>query len=165
MPTGENLNHAFAGESQASRRYLAFARQAARDGLANVARLFRAAAEAETVHALLELKTAGGIGATAANLETAIAGEAYEFEQMYPKFIAEAAAEKNQPAVEAFRWAMSVERGHHRLYSEALAAVKAGKDVAVDRLFVCDQCGNTVTAPEDICPVCGATRMHYIEVK
>lgn len=165
MPTGENLSHAFAGESQASRRYAAFARQAAKDGKPNIARLFRAAAEAETVHALAHLKVSGGVAATAVNLEAAIAGEAYEFQQMYPAFIAEAQADRNQPAVEGFRNAMAVERVHHKLYSEALAALQAGQDLPADRFFVCDVCGNTVTAPEDVCPICGATRMHYIEVK
>ena len=166
MATVENLGSAFAGESQANRRYLAFAKQADQDGLPNVARLFRAAAEAETVHALAELKMAGGIGKTAANLEAAVAGEAFEFQEMYPQFAAEATAEKNQPAAESFRRTQQAERIHHQLYTAALETVRAGRDLPGGSIFVCSVCGHTVIGqPEETCPICGAARSRYVEVK
>ncbi len=158
MPTSENLAAAFAGESQANRKYLAFARKAQAEGLAQVAKLFRAAAEAETVHALAHLRAMDVVKGTAGNLEAAIAGEGYEYQQMYPKFLAEAEAEGNQPAVGSFQNALAVEEIHYGLYQKALAAVKSGKDLPGERIFVCGVCGNTVLgeAP-DVCPVCGSS--------
>ena len=143
MATMENLQAAFAGESQANRRYLAFAKKADADGLSQVARLFRAAAEAETIE-----------------------GEGYEFKTMYPQFVKEADAEKNQAAGISFRNAMAVEQVHHGLYSNALSAVEKGKDLPAAAIFVCAVCGNTVlgNAP-DKCPVCGAPKARFAEVR
>jgi rubrerythrin len=165
MPTLDNLKSAFAGESQANRKYLAFAKKAETDGFPQVARLFRAAAAAETVHAHSHLRVMGGIKATAANLEEAIGGEHYEFTTMYPDFIAEAEKEKNSAALRTFTAAMAVEKEHHAYYTEALKAVINGKDVPAQTYFVCGVCGHTAQggAP-DKCPVCGAPKSQFTEV-
>jgi rubrerythrin len=166
MATSDNLKDAFAGESQANRKYLAFARKADGDGFPQIARLFRAAAAAETIHAHAHLRVMGGVKTTAENLQAAIDGEGYEVATMYPKFVAQAEAEKNQPAVVTFRNALAVEKVHHGLYSKALETFKAGKDIAATRMLVCEVCGNTVMgdAP-DRCPICGAPKAKFFEVE
>ncbi|MDX9979908.1 MAG: rubrerythrin family protein, partial [Lentisphaeria bacterium] len=113
MSTRDNLQEAFAGESQANRKYLAFAEKAEKDGFAQVAKLFRAAAAAETVHAHAHLRVLDGVGATTKNLEEAIAGEGFEFQSMYPKFVAEAEAEGDKKALKSFQNALVVEEVHH----------------------------------------------------
>jgi rubrerythrin len=165
VATTENLKEAFAGESQANRKYLAFAKRAEQDGYPHVAKLFRAAAEAETVHAHAYFRVMGGVKKTIENLQTAIEGEGYEFKQMYPRFVSEAEAEGNQPAVFSFKYALAVEKIHHGLYTEALNAVKSGKDLGATRIYVCPVCGNTVKgqAP-DQCPICGTARERFKEI-
>jgi rubrerythrin len=166
MSTTENLQDAFAGESQANRKYLAFAKKAEADGYPQVAKLFRAAAEAETVHAHAHLRAMGGIKDTASNLEAAIAGEGFEFQEMYPNYVAEAEAEGNRRAISTFKNALDVEEIHHGLYAQALAAVKAGNDLPGARVFVCDVCGNTVYGePPERCPVCGVSHTRFFEVE
>ena len=166
MATAENLQDAFAGESQANRKYLAFAKKAEKDGYPQVAKLFRAAAEAETVHAHAHLRVMGGIQDTAANLQAAIDGEGFEFQEMYPEYVAVSEAEGNKPATYSFKNAMAVEETHHDLYAQALEAVKAGKDLSQTQIFVCPVCGHTVLgeAP-DKCPVCGALKARFFEVE
>jgi rubrerythrin len=161
----DNLKEAFAGESQANRKYLAFAKKADNEGFAQVAKLFRAAAEAETVHAHAHLRVMGAVKSTADNIETGIRGEGLEFQEMYPGFIKEAEEENNGPAVITFKNAMAVEEIHHGLYKEALEAVKSGSDLPAGSIFVCGICGNTVNneAP-DRCPVCGAPKERFFEV-
>jgi len=151
MATMDNLQAAFAGESQANRKYLAFAKKADTDGLPQVAKLFRAAAEAETVHAHAHLRVLGGVKSTADNLKAAVEGEGYEFKTMYPQFIKEADAEKNQAAGISFKNAMAVEQIHYGLYSNALSAVEKGTDLPPDTIHVCTICGNTVSgnAPDE----------------
>jgi len=165
MATKENLEAAFAGESQANRKYLAFAKKAEQEGKPQIAKLFRAAAAAETVHAHAHLRVAGGIRATVENLAEAMAGEGYEAETMYPPFVAQAQAEGNKPAEISFRNALAVEKIHHGLYGEALAAAKAGRDLPAAKVYICEICGNTVVggAP-DKCPVCGVGRDKFTEV-
>ncbi len=165
MSTSENLQEAFAGESQANRKYLAFAKRAEQDGYPQVARLFRAAAEAETVHAHTHLRVMGGVKKTDENLQTAIEGEGHEFKKMYPKFLAEAKAEGNKPAVFSFKYALAVEEIHHGLYIDALNTVKSGKDLPAIKIFVCPVCGNTVKgqAPDE-CPICGTAKDQFKEV-
>lgn len=157
--TEENLKGAFAGESQANRMYLAFAKKADKEGYGQVAKLFRAAAEAETVHALHHLKVMGTVKGTAQNLEAAIGGETHENEVMYPKFVAEAQTEGNADAVETFEHAMKVEGIHAGLYKKALQNL--GRNESVE-YWVCGHCGNTVEneAPEK-CPICGAPRSMF----
>ncbi len=165
MATTDNLQAAFAGESQANRKYLAFAKKAEEDGLPQVAKLFRAAGEAETVHAHAHLRALGGVKSTAENLEAAIEGEGYEYREMYPPFLAEAQAEGNKPAEISFKNALAVEEIHHGLYSKALEAVKAGSDLPATAIYVCPVCGNTVegSAP-DTCPICNVPGEKLIEI-
>ena len=165
MATADNLQEAFAGESQANRKYLAFAGKADKDGRPQIAKLFRAAAAAETVHAHAHLRVMGGIQDTADNLQSAVDGEGFEFQDMYPKFVAEAEAEGNSGAVISFKNAMAVEEIHHGLYAEALDTLAAGNDLPAGAIFVCGVCGNTVkgAAPEK-CPICGAPRKKFAEI-
>ena len=165
MATSDNLAAAFAGESQANRKYLAFAKKADAEGLPQIARLFRAAADAETVHAHAHLNVMKGVASTKENLHAAIDGEGHEFKEMYPKFVAEAESEGDQGAVLSFRNALAVEKIHHGLYSNALAVADAGNDLPESTIFVCQVCGNTVLreAP-DTCPVCGAPRKKFKEL-
>lgn len=154
--TENNLQEAFAGESQANRKYLAFARQAEKDGYPQVARLFRAAAAAETIHAHAHLRAMKGVGSTAENLQAAITGETHEFEQMYPAMIAAAEAEGHKAALRSFTYANAVEKTHAALYRQALAHLE---EKAEYDYYVCSVCGHTHEreAPE-LCPVCGAKR-------
>jgi len=165
MATTENLKAAFAGESQANRKYLAFAKKAEGDGYPQIAKLFRAAAEAETVHAHAHLRVMGGVKTTAENLQAAIDGEGFEFKEMYPGYVAEAEKEGNKAAVNTFKFALEVEKVHHGLYTEALKALQAGQDLPAAPMFVCSVCGYTVAgeAP-DKCPVCGARKDRFSEV-
>jgi rubrerythrin len=165
MATMDNLQEAFAGESQANRKYLAFAKKADDDGLPQVAKLFRAAAEAETIHAHAHLRVMDGINKTADNLKEAIAGEGFEFQEMYPKFLAEAQAEGKKPAEFSFKNALAVEEIHHGLYSRALAAVDGGGDMPATSIYVCPVCGNTVEggAP-NTCPICNVPGSKFIEI-
>ncbi|MHC4293571.1 MAG: rubrerythrin family protein [Planctomycetota bacterium] len=165
MATSENLQDAFAGESQANRKYLAFAKKAETDGYPQVAKLFRAAAEAETVHAHAHFRVLGGVKDTTDNLEAAIEGEGFEFQHMYPQFLSEAEAEGNAGAVSSFKNALAVEEIHHGLYTEALEAVKGGGDLPTQPIHVCLICGNTVygDAP-DKCPICGASKEQFKKI-
>jgi rubrerythrin len=156
------LKEAFAGESQANRRYLAFAKQAEKEGYPQVARLFRAAAAAETVHAHAHLRALGGVKSTAENLKVAIAGETHEFKHMYPEMIAAAQAEGNKTAEQSFAYANEVEKVHAGLYEKALANM--GQQAKVD-YYVCSVCGYTCeNHPPDKCPVCGARAKAFNQV-
>ncbi len=166
MSTQDNLMAAFAGESQANRKYLAYAKEAEKAGLPQVAKLFRAAAEAETVHAHTHLRNAGGINDTIANLKDAIAGESHEFKSMYPGFIEEAEKEGVKGALKGFQMANTVEEIHFNLYSEALKSVEGGSDLPEQKIFVCSVCGNTVYGEaEDKCSVCNVAKDKFFEVK
>ncbi len=166
MSTTDNLQEAFAGESQANRKYLAFATKADEDGKAQIARLFRAAAAAETVHAHAHLRVLGGVQDTIANIQAAIDGEGAEFREMYPGFVAEAQAEGNKPAEISFQNALTVEEIHFNLYSQAMEAAQQGADLPAADIHVCSVCGNTVTgdAP-DQCSVCGAPKERFFLVE
>jgi len=165
MSTAENLAAAFAGESQANRKYLAFAAQAEKGGRPQIAKLFRAAAAAETVHAHAHLRAMDGIGSTEENLQAAIAGEGHEFKEMYPGFVAEAEAEGHRRALMSFKYALTVEEIHHGLYRGALEAAEAGDDLPATSIHVCNICGNTVFGdPPEACPICGAPRKRFDEV-
>lgn len=165
MSTKENLAGAFAGESQANRKYLAFAKQAEVDGYPQVAKLFRAAAHAETVHAHAHLRAMGGIKKTEENLAAAIEGEGFEFQTMYPPYLKLAQEEGDKLAEISFRNALAVEEVHHNLYSKALNAVKAGGDLPSRKVYVCEVCGNTVyDEPEDRCSVCGVPKERFSEI-
>ena len=153
--TEEHLKEAFAGESQANRKYLAFAEKAKKEGYAQVARLFTAAAEAETVHAHNHLRVLKGIGNTKENLQQAISGETHEFKSMYPEMLEAAKAEGNKEAERTFQFAFEVEKVHAQLYQKLLDNL--GSTQADYPYFVCPVCGYTAEkeAP-GTCPVCGA---------
>jgi rubrerythrin len=160
--TEGNLKEAFAGESQANRKYLAFAKKADGEGYSQVAKLFRAAAEAETVHAHNHLRVLKGIKSTRENLQEAISGETHEFKSMYPGMIEAAKSEKNDAAFQTFNFANQVEKIHAALYSNALE--KLGKNEAVD-YYVCPVCGNTVEkAAPDRCPICGTPGKSFMKI-
>ncbi len=161
--TLKNLAEAFAGESQANRKYLAFAKKADRDGYSQEAKLFRAAASAETVHAHNHLKAMGGIKSTEENLNEAVSGETFEFEKMYPGMIEDAKNENEDEARISFVFANKVEQIHADLYKKYLNNLGKNEDTAI---FVCQICGNTVegNAP-DKCPVCGNPKEMFKEIK
>lgn len=163
--TAENLKEAFAGESQANRKYLAYAAQAEKDGRPGVARLFRAVAEAETIHALSHLRALGAVKSTLDNLADAMGGENHEFTEMYPPMVEQAKADGNRRATKSLSEAMEVEKVHFALFEKALAAVKAGDDLGEVTLRICPNCGHTVIgdAP-DACPVCGCAGEYYREI-
>jgi rubrerythrin len=162
MSTSDDLKEAFAGESQANRKYLAFAKKADEEGYAQVASLFRAAADAETVHAHAHLDVMDGVKDTAANLQDAIGGETHEFTAMYPAMIDEAKKEGNKGAVESFMNANEVEQIHAKLYQQALDDLGKNKETIY---YVCQHCGNTVEgeAP-DRCPICGRPKSKFKKI-
>jgi len=162
--TQQNLKDAFAGESQANRKYLAFAKKAEADGFPNVAQLFRTAAEAETIHAHGHLEALGGVGTTAANLQSAIDGETYEYKEMYPPMVSQALADKHA-AKRMFGYALRAEEVHAKLYKMALDAVKSGKDLAEAQFFLCPVCGHIELgqAPAS-CPICGTLGEEFVQV-
>ena len=162
--TESNLKEAFAGESQANRKYLAFAKKAEQDGLTNIARLFRTIAEAETIHAFGHLRALGAIGSTADNLRAAIAGETYEYTQMYPPML-EAAQAENHKAKTMFGYAVKAEAVHAAIYQLALESAAQGKDLAEANIYLCPVCGHIeLGKPPDICPVCNVKGEKYVQV-
>jgi rubrerythrin len=160
----DDLKAAFAGESQANRKYLAFAKKADEQGFHQVAKLFRAAAAAETVHATNHFRTLGEIKDTTDNLQAAIAGENYEVVTMYPDFIKDAEAEGDRKALQSFRWAWEVEKVHEALYREALETLGKEEGEEYD-YYICPVCGHTHrrSAP-DKCPVCGTPGARFEKV-
>ncbi len=161
--TEQNLKDAFAGESQANRKYLAFAKKAEEEGYIQAARLFRAAAAAETIHAHNHLRGLSGVKSTKENLLTAISGESYEFQQMYPQMIADAKAEGQDYALRSFNMANEVEKVHAALYKKALESL--GTNVVTD-YYVCTVCGYTAEgeAPDE-CPVCKAKKKAFLKTE
>ena len=162
--TDENLKDAFEGESQANRKYIAFAQKAEEEGFTQAAKLFKAAAEAETVHALNHLRVTGEVKSTLENLTTALGGETFEFMKMYPEFIATAKQEKNKQAAWSFDMANKVEQIHAKLYQKAIDALKNKKPLEKVDYYVCSVCGNTVEseAPEK-CPICGNPKTKFFK--
>jgi len=163
--TEENLQAAFVGESQANRKYLAFAKRAEGEGFPNVAKLFRAIAEAETVHAHNHLRILKMIKTTKENLQTALNGEIYEFTEMYPGFIKKATQEGMNNAALSFNYANQVEKIHGELYKKALGSIDQNKDIEEKEFFVCQVCGYTSEreAP-NTCPVCGASKEKFKKI-
>ena len=163
--TTENLKEAFAGESQASQKYLAFSRKAEKEGFRNVAALFRTAAEAERIHAEGHLGALDGVGSTAQNLDAAIKGEIYEFTQMYPPMLQQAQAEGHK-AKRMFEYATKAEAVHARLYQLALEAVQKGQDLPDTAIYLCPVCGDIEFGkPPEACPICKAKGSSYIQVR
>lgn len=161
--TEKNLQDAFAGESQANRKYLAFAKKADAEGYKQIAKLFRATADAETVHAFNHLRELAGVKTTKENLEAAIGGETYEVESMYPPMIQDAISEEKKGAQNSFTYAYEVEKIHANHYKKALEAL--GKNEEVD-YYVCQICGNTVEGePPDQCPICKAMKKMFKKIE
>jgi rubrerythrin len=162
IKTEKNLQQAFSGESTANRRYTLYSEKAEEDGQPQVARLFRAAALAEAIHARNHFNAFDGIGSTKDNLTAAVLGEHEEFSYMYPGFIDDAERERNSRGLQTFQWANAVEKVHHRLFEKSLEAVREDKKPAETVYYVCQRCGNTVEgeAP-DRCPICGAPRDRF----
>ena len=165
MTTSDNAKEAFAGESQANRKYQAFSEKAAEEGFKSVATLFKAASEAEAIHAKKLLKVLSSIGPTAQNLEGSIAGETHEYTSMYPGFIKLAEEEKKTDAILAFTHAMKAEEVHAGLYKKALDAVKAGHDLGREKVFLCPVCGNIELGKvPDKCPICAVFGKQFREI-
>ena len=164
--TERNMQAAFAGESQANRRYLFFAQKADQDGQPQIARLFRAAADAETVHARNHFNAMDGVGSTKENLTAGVIGEHQEFTAMYPGFIEQARIDQYKRAEVTFVRANAVEEIHHGLFQAAVKALDAGEQIKEEPILVCQVCGNTVIgeAPE-VCPVCGASKSSFKQVE
>jgi rubrerythrin len=162
--TETNLKEAFAGESQANRKYLAFAKKAEQDGFANVARLFRTAAEAETIHAMGHLNSLDAIKSTVENLKAAVEGETYEYTEMYPPMLDLAQAE-NHKSKRMFDYAAKAEAVHAKLYRMALEAVEHGKDLSEANFYLCPVCGHIeLGKPPAACPICGVKGEKFIQV-
>ena len=162
----KNLKEAFAGESQANRRYLAFAQVAAEEGFSNIARLFRTVAESETIHAHNHLKAMGGIKSTMENVEESWRGEKDEYSTMYPMFISQAKRDANNDALKSFFWANEAEKTHGDFYERALNALKQGKDLELKDLYICTVCGYAIEGtPPEKCPNCreGKDKFESIE--
>ncbi|MCX7770115.1 MAG: rubrerythrin family protein [Proteobacteria bacterium] len=161
--TEKNLKDAFAGESQANRKYLAFAKKAEEEGYISIAKLFKAAAEAETIHAHNHLKELGGIKSTRENLLEAINGETFEFQNMYPKMIEEAKAENMSGAMRSFNYANEVEKVHAQLFKKALENIDKKENIDY---YVCPVCGNTFeNEVPDKCPICNALKKFFIKIE
>ena len=162
----ENLMAAFAGESQANRKYLAYAKHAHDEGFPQIGRLFRAVAAAETIHAHSHFRVAGGVKSLVENVKDAIAGEHYEFTTMYPEFLEDAKKEGNKKAERTFHYANEVEKIHHNLYEGALEAVESGKDLEKKEIHICPVCGYTHEGDlPDKCPVCGAAKKVFMKIE
>lgn len=158
--TLQNLMDAFAGESQANRKYTAYSRKAEAEGKLNAAKLFRAAADAETLHALKHFQVAGKIGTTADNLQDGVEGETYEFQSMYPPFIEQAEAEGNKAAVQTFTYAMKAEEVHAKLYKEALESIDGEEEVFY---YLCPVCGNIEKFVPEKCSICNVAGSKFIK--
>lgn len=164
MPTSiDNLKEAFAGESQANQKYRAFAQKAEQEGFANIARLFRTAAEAERIHAEGHLRALDAVMSTAENLRAAIGGETYEFTEMYPPMLTQAEAESHR-AARMFGYAVQAEAVHAKLYQAALDAVLQGHDLEHEEIYLCPVCGHIEFGkPPDACPICGARGTRFVK--
>lgn len=158
--TLKNLMDAFAGESQANRKYTAYAKKAEAEGNLNAAKLFKAAADAETIHALRHFQVAGKIGTTADNLKDGVNGETYEFDVMYPPFVEAAEAEGNKAAVQTFTYAMKAEEVHAKLYGEALENLENKEEVFY---YLCPVCGNIEKYQPEKCSICNVAGSKFIK--
>jgi len=163
--TIDDLQTAFSGESQAHRKYMAYARKAEEENFPHVAKLFRAAAHAEVIHALNHFRAMDGIKSTAENLQAAIAGENYEATTMYPPMLAQAGIEGNKRAARSFGWALGVEKIHEELYRKAAEIQANGKDIPAVDYYICPVCGYTHEGiPPEKCPICGAAGEKFAKI-
>ena len=164
MATKDNLKAGFAGESQANRKYASFSEKAAEEGYPIVAKLFKAASEAEAIHAKRHLSVYG-VPSTLENLKASVEGETEEFENMYPGFIKESEAEGKTDATRSFTFAMKAEQVHAGLYAKAVESVEGGKDLAAEKVFLCPTCGNVaIDKAPGACPICGVPGTKWKEI-
>ena len=162
--TEKALNEAFAGESMAHMKYLAFAAQAEKEGFKKVANLFKAIAYAEQVHATNHAKTLGLLKKTVENLQAGIDGENFEIEEMYPAYKATAELQGEKTALRMIVWALESEKDHESMYKEALENVSKGEDVDFEEVYVCPVCGHThIGKPTEKCPLCGVPAEMYVK--
>jgi rubrerythrin len=162
--TQDNLNEAFAGESQANQKYRSFAEKAEQEGYPNIARLFRTTAEAERIHAAGHLRALAGVGSTADNLQAAINGETYEFTEMYPPMLEQAETDNHQ-AKFMFNFAVKAEAVHAKLYNAALEALRQGKDLGESKFYLCPVCGHIeIGTPPEACPICSTKGERFVQV-
>jgi len=162
--TKQNLQNAFAGESQAHMKYLIFADVAEKEGKSNIARLFRAISYAEQVHAMGHFKVLDGVGDTVANLGKAIGGETFEVDEMYPVYHEDAKFQGEKAAEKSTHYAMEAEKIHAKMYGDAKKAAEKGEDIAIKELYICPVCGYTHEGePEDFCPVCGVKKEKFVK--
>lgn len=158
----ENLKNAFAGESQAYMKYVIFAKKAEEEGFKNVARLFKAIAYAEQIHATNHLQALGLISTTSDNIKNALEGERYEVEEMYPSYNVVAKLQEEKEAEKTTNWALQAEKIHLTMYQKALKAVEEKKDIEIGKIYICEKCGYTVEGePPERCPICGATKERF----
>lgn len=162
--TEKFLGDAFAGESMAHMKYLHFADKAEEEGLTEMARMFRAIAYAERVHAGNHLGVLGGLKSTADNIQTCINGETFEINEMYPAYNAVAKLQDEEGAVRSTYYALEAEKIHADWYKAAKEAVDKGEDVKVGTIQICSVCGHTREgeAPEK-CPICGASKDKFVQ--
>ena len=158
--TYDNLMEAFAGESQANRKYLAYSKKAEKDGHINAAKLFKAASDAETLHALKHFEVAGKIGSTVDNLKDGVAGETHEYKEMYPDFVKEAEASGNKAAALSFTFAMKAEEVHAGLYQDALENLDQKEEIFY---YLCPVCGNIEKFVPEKCSICGVSGDKFIK--
>lgn len=162
--TQDKLREAFAGESQANQKYRAFAKKAEKEGLPNIAKLFRTTAEAERIHAEGHLSALEQIATTADNLAAAIEGETYEYKEMYPPMLKQAESEGHK-AKRMFGFAVKAEAVHAALYKKALEAARNGEDLAETEFYLCPVCGHIeLGSPPETCPICGAKDRQFVQV-
>jgi rubrerythrin len=160
--TQENLKAALAGESQAHIKYLAFSAKAEREGKPNIARLFKAIAYAEQVHATNHLKELGGVGDTVANLQAAINGENFEVDEMYAAYLAVAEEQEEKGAIRTMTYAIEAEKIHAVMYADAQKAAEMGEDPDIAEVYICPICGYThIGEPPDRCPVCKSKKESF----
>ena len=160
MKTLENLMEAFAGESQANRKYIAYSKKAEADGKKNAAKLFKAASDAETIHALKHFEVADKVKSTVENLNDAVNGENHEYQSMYPEFLKAAQEEGNQAAVRTFTYALKAEEVHAKLYKEALDNLEQEEEVFY---YLCPVCGNIEKVVPERCFICGTLGTKFIK--
>ncbi len=161
--TEQNLKEAFAGESQAHMKYLAFAKKAEAEGKPNIAKLFRATAFAEQVHAINHLRVLGGIGTTEENLQSGVEGEDFEVEEMYPAYDAVAKLQQEKGAIRTIHYAIEAEKIHSSFYAQAKQKVRDNQDIDLEKINICSVCGYTAEEAPDTCPVCGAKKEKFVE--
>ena len=165
MTTQQNLARGLEEEARNRELYLAFADKADADGQHQLAKLFRATAESELVHARTQIRELGLVGTSLENVRYAVAAEEREFQDSYAGYLREAHEEGNERAAVMFSQILKVERTHHRMFSEAAAALLANQPLLETGVYVCQKCGNTVVGDRPgACEFCGQAGGTFREI-